>query len=281
MKALVAGAVRIGLDGEPTGTVTAVHEAFARRELAKRETTRHHSWRSSSVPHCVAGDRAHQGSVARVDVDERRTNLQRKEPRLNCSDRTVRRFRGYTPGPLSLEEAPTTDRRVVAGAGEVLPGRSEMGMWPGKPPATSVRTLGQDGAPTTPQAIHSLVHNPRGRGRIGAPGLWPTRTLRRLSLRGRCRSNLSWTRRSRWPSRICQTRRRMQINIRLRRCAVDARRARGNYTGGVRCAWTGRKGGSTCCRRCRRCARWRGSGRGGWRSGRLRQRFTNAYAYHQ
>ena len=38
MKALVAGAVRIGLDGEPTGTVTAVHEAFARRELAKRET---------------------------------------------------------------------------------------------------------------------------------------------------------------------------------------------------------------------------------------------------
>ena len=38
MKALVARAVRIGLDGEPTGTVSAVHEAFARRELAKRET---------------------------------------------------------------------------------------------------------------------------------------------------------------------------------------------------------------------------------------------------
>ena len=38
MKALVAGAVRIGLDGERAGTVSAVHEAFARRELAKRET---------------------------------------------------------------------------------------------------------------------------------------------------------------------------------------------------------------------------------------------------
>jgi ProP effector len=38
MKALVADAVRIGLDGEPAGTVSAVHEAFARRELAKRET---------------------------------------------------------------------------------------------------------------------------------------------------------------------------------------------------------------------------------------------------
>jgi ProP effector len=38
LKALVSGAVRIGLDGEPAGTVTAVHEAFARRELAKRET---------------------------------------------------------------------------------------------------------------------------------------------------------------------------------------------------------------------------------------------------
>ena len=38
MKALVAGAIRIGLDGEPAGTVTADQEAFARRELAKRET---------------------------------------------------------------------------------------------------------------------------------------------------------------------------------------------------------------------------------------------------
>jgi ProP effector len=38
MKALVAGAVRIGLDGEPADRVTAVHETFARRELAKRET---------------------------------------------------------------------------------------------------------------------------------------------------------------------------------------------------------------------------------------------------
>jgi ProP effector len=38
MKALVAGAVRIGLNGEPAGTVTAGHETFARRELAKRET---------------------------------------------------------------------------------------------------------------------------------------------------------------------------------------------------------------------------------------------------
>ena len=38
MKALVAGAIRIGLDGEAAGTVTADQEAFARRELAKRET---------------------------------------------------------------------------------------------------------------------------------------------------------------------------------------------------------------------------------------------------
>ena len=37
LKALVADAVRIGLDGEPAGTVTADQEAFARRELAKRE----------------------------------------------------------------------------------------------------------------------------------------------------------------------------------------------------------------------------------------------------
>jgi ProP effector len=38
LKALVAGAVRIGLDGEPAGTVTADQEAFAQRELARRET---------------------------------------------------------------------------------------------------------------------------------------------------------------------------------------------------------------------------------------------------
>jgi ProP effector len=38
MKACVAGAVRIGLDGEPAGTVTAEEEGFARRRLARRGT---------------------------------------------------------------------------------------------------------------------------------------------------------------------------------------------------------------------------------------------------
>jgi ProP effector len=37
LKALVAGAVRIGLDGEPAGTVTKEQEAVARLELAKRD----------------------------------------------------------------------------------------------------------------------------------------------------------------------------------------------------------------------------------------------------
>jgi ProP effector len=40
MKALVVGAVRIGLDGEPAGTVTKEQEAVARIELARRETKR-------------------------------------------------------------------------------------------------------------------------------------------------------------------------------------------------------------------------------------------------
>ena len=40
LKALVAGAVRIGLDGEPAGTVTVAQEAHARLELARRETKR-------------------------------------------------------------------------------------------------------------------------------------------------------------------------------------------------------------------------------------------------
>jgi len=40
MKALLAGAVRIGLDGEPAGTVTAEQEAHARLELARRVTKR-------------------------------------------------------------------------------------------------------------------------------------------------------------------------------------------------------------------------------------------------
>ena len=42
MKSCVAGAVRIGLDGEPAGTVTATQEAFARSKLValqkRRET---------------------------------------------------------------------------------------------------------------------------------------------------------------------------------------------------------------------------------------------------
>jgi len=40
MKALVAGAVRIGLDGEPAGEVTAEQEALARSQLAAMQKRR-------------------------------------------------------------------------------------------------------------------------------------------------------------------------------------------------------------------------------------------------
>ena len=40
MKALVAGAGRIGLDGEPAGVVTAEQEAFARSQLAAMQKRR-------------------------------------------------------------------------------------------------------------------------------------------------------------------------------------------------------------------------------------------------
>ena len=48
LRALAAGACRVGLDGKPTGTVTAEDEAVAKRRLA--ESVKHEA-RQATVPH--------------------------------------------------------------------------------------------------------------------------------------------------------------------------------------------------------------------------------------
>jgi hypothetical protein len=127
----------------------------------------------------------------------------------------------------------------------------------------------------------SLLRLLRWRRRICASRLRSASPLRRLTLRGCRRGNLALGWRTRRPAGICQPRRRMQINVRLRWRAVDTRRGRHNDAGRTRCGGSWRKCGSTCCWRSRSCGRCSGGWSCGWRGCGLRQRFTKAYAYHQ
>ena len=96
-----------------------------------------------------------------MDDDDRRRDIQREEPRLNHMGLEARRPRCHAPGPLSFEEAPTTDGVASGGRrGGICPAGATWGCLVGQAAATSVRTWGQDGRANHPQAIHRFIHSP-------------------------------------------------------------------------------------------------------------------------